>query len=122
NGTTYYYTREVSDGANTADTPQIIAVPQEPSAVQPIFSDSFESGNANHTEGGFRWDNGGNRVITAHPRTGSYSMWFPFGPTEPDGSSHWWSETRYTHDPVQEIWMEWYLWIPPNFVHPRPSA
>src|SRR5690606_1982284 len=42
-GTTYFYTREVSDGQSTADTPQVSATPQEPSAVLPLYETDFES-------------------------------------------------------------------------------
>lgn len=98
------------------------------SEVEPLFADDFESytvgdgifgGGAN----GFSWSPGNYTTVRNEQAfSGTKSLWFPYGPTEPNGDPHWWSEQRFSHPPTQQAWYEFYLRIPDNFVHPRPSA
>jgi hypothetical protein len=110
----------------TADTASVIVDP-DPSSAKPVFSDDFESYQVNQRIGGkgangFRWTGEGVVVSDKIAHSGSRSIYFPYGPVEPNGNSHWWSEQRFAHDPVQEYWVEYYLYIPKNYYHTRESS
>jgi len=93
--------------------------PPPPSSGNTLFTDDFESysvGSSVSGQGanGFRW---GNPLYThvsndiAH--SGSRSLKFSYGPTEPDGSSHWWSEQGFNFGQnLREVWLEYYMYFP----------
>src|SRR5690606_41586509 len=77
-------------------------VPEPPVEPPPrdgraLFADDFESYSIGSTiEGkggnGFRWGGGNSyqpRVSSEVAHSGSKSLKFPYGPTEPSGASHW---------------------------------
>ena len=88
-----------------------------------LFSDGFESGGGSHTENGFKWNGGGGRVsvTTENPRSGKYSLRFLFGPNAPGEQD--WSEVRFDMGATRtEIWIEYYLFVPPNYEHRHDGA
>lgn len=110
NDTTYYYTLEVSAGEDTDDTPQVSATPEAASEVEPFFSDDFAGGQKSDANG-FQW--GGTPLSDDIAHSGTHSMRFDFGPVEPGGGSHWWSEERFSLGrSVSELWVEFYIYFP----------
>lgn len=82
-----------------------------------LFGDDFEAysngatlrGGAN----GFQWtDAVYAQVSTDISHSGSKSLKFSYGPTEPNGASHWWSEQRFSHPKLTEYWVEYYIYFP----------
>jgi hypothetical protein len=83
-----------------------------------LFSDGFETGNGSYTENGFKWNGGGGRVSVTKekPHTGTYSVRFVFGPNPPGEDD--WSELRFDMGAIQnELWIEYYLFVPENYEH-----
>lgn len=113
NGTQYEFRVIASDGVSQTTSNTATATPQVPTGVQPFFSDDF-SGGVIHNANGFTW--GGNaqgKLSTDIAYVGTHSMKFSFGPQEPGGGSHWWSEQRFTMGRnLKEIWVEFYLYYP----------
>lgn len=70
--------------------------------------------------GGFRWGNGngdGAFVSSERAHSGSQSLRFRYAP-----SGHVWAEQRMDFNPViREMWLEYWLYVPANFVHPDPG-
>ncbi len=91
--------------------------------VGALFSDGFETGDGSHTENGFKWNGGGGRVRVSpdNPRTGNYSLEFIFGPNPPGEQD--WSEVRFDMGAIREdLWIEYYLYVPPNYEHRRDNT
>lgn len=93
--------------------------PQQQQGASPIFFDSFESGDLNNptTTTGGSWTNSVNvSVSNDRAYTGTYSLRFVFGPNAPDEDT--WSEQRFALGTnLQEIWLEYYIYIPTNYFH-----
>lgn len=81
----------------------------------PFFTDGFESGDSTHTENGVTWGDGG-VVTTINPRTGSYSLQFPFQ-QKPDGGDNSIEKHFYLTTRLSEFWVRMYVYIPLNFKH-----
>lgn len=96
----------------SADTATVIVEPGG-SNVEPFFADNFDNGRRNDANG-FTWSGGRNAPVSddiAH--SGSYSLKFAYGPVEPDGSSHWWTEQRFSLGrQLKEVWIEYYIYYP----------
>jgi uncharacterized protein YjdB len=88
-----------------------------------VFSDGFESGDPWNATGGRWYDLVRAQVSSENPRTGDYSLRF-FYPGNPDPAVDAWSEIRgeFPANPAPEIWLEWYLYIPTNYVHRDPGG
>lgn len=109
---------------SAADTVTLQVEGQSPppsSGSGALFADDFESYSIGSTiEGkggnGFRWGDGNGyqpRVSSEVAHSGSKSLKFPYGPTEPSGASHWWSEQRFTlGQQVKELWIEFWIYHP----------
>lgn len=88
------------------------------SAVEPFFSDGFESGDLTHEEGGISWGSGSSSgVSTLDARTGSNSLRFLYAGSESlDDDAQ--SERRYALGAAyQDVWVEYYEKIPSNYEH-----
>lgn len=87
------------------------------SAVNPIFSDSFETGNFNFEENGCGWSALANDagVTTTNPRTGTYSLEYPYTDAN--------SELRFqiSGQPT-EVWLEWWLYTPAAYATSWPGS
>lgn len=89
-------------------------------STTPFFSDSFESGDLSHTEGGASWG-GATRtaVVTTNPYTGTNSLRFRFEPDDLDsGTGEEWVEQHFLFGrSCHEVTVEYRLYVPSNFVH-----
>lgn len=86
-------------------------------AAEPYFTDSFDNGQANNANG-FTWGTGvAHKITTDNAFSGSHSIRFSFGPDAPGKDS--WSEQRFVAKPegegMQQMWLEYMLFIPANF-------
>lgn len=81
--------------------------------VEPFFEDTFDGGQR-HEFGGFTWSGGRNAAISDEiVYTGSHALKFSFGPTEPGGGSHWWTEQRFSlGQQMTEVWVEYMMYYP----------
>lgn len=86
-----------------------------------FFEDNFDTGSA-QSRNGFNWG-GISTKPTSKVRVGNdlyysggYSLIFTFGPNELGQDS--WAEQRFDMGRyLSEFWLEYQLWIPPNFAH-----
>lgn len=92
--------------------------------VQPFFEDDFSSGNLNKTANGFSWT--GVRTPTYAAQEiqvvndivfpgDSYSLGFRYAPGDSGNDQYFQLATPGNGYP--ELWMEYYLHVPANFVH-----
>ncbi len=92
--------------------------------VTPYFEDSFETGDFSHTENGFTWNSIHTNVnINSNPlysHSGTHSMAFTY-PGVPPGSDNQAQQgfeiAQNASSSPKEIWMEWYLMFPNNYVY-----
>lgn len=87
-------------------------------ANEPFFADNFDQSVASQSSR-FSWS-GGNRVSTDHSFSGNSSLKFSFGPDAMGEDS--WSEQRFILAPdassaPTEVWFEYMLRLPENFIH-----
>lgn len=80
-----------------------------------LFEDGFESGDLEHENGNFKWNDGGLNVNVGVSediaRTGTHSVKFTYEATVPEEDS--WSELRYDMPvPREEVWFQWYQYYP----------
>lgn len=107
-----------------APAPSTPAPAPSPSGV--YFADNFDTG-ARSSGNGFTWGNAGSDVTVSstHAYSGRHSLRFRFGPdADGDDSS---AEQRFAIAPSaasapKEIWVEYMLRIPDNFVHRNSSG
>lgn len=88
-----------------------------PVGVAPLFVENFDSG-ARSSGNGFTWSSSGPRVAVSNniSRSGQYSLAFQYGPdtTGQDSSA----EQRFNLGVnAQEVWFEYYLFVPQNWIH-----
>ncbi len=85
-----------------------------------VFGDGFESGDVVYKLNGYGWvgSMGPNNFVTKDKAlSGSYSLAFRF-PGKPDLAADGSSERRFTFGAIlPEVWIEYYLFIPENYVH-----
>lgn len=116
-GTAMVIVTSVCCGAADSVTVMVEGQEPPPSSGNAAFSDSFENGRKTSSDL-LQWG-GGPEVASDEAYSGSHSLWMPFGPTEPDGSSHWWSEQRFTiNSNPQEVWVEFMVRLPENWDMP----
>lgn len=86
-----------------------------------LFSDGFESGNLRATLGSAMWGAAENvSISSAVAKTGSYAAKFHFAGSS-DLSADSWSELRFDLGKLTtEVWIQFDLYIPPNFKHQKP--
>ena len=112
----------------TADTASVIVDPDPSGTVEPVFQDDFEGYAVGASVGGggndaFRWSPPRyTDVSSARARSGTRSLRFRYGPVEPNGDSHMWAEQRFSLKPVQEYWVEFYIYIPENYYHNKGNS
>lgn len=83
----------------------------------PFFEDDFAGGVRNNANG-FTWNATGARVSVqlAPDASGDYALRFRFGP-DADGADST-AEQRFNMGRnLSEVWIEYYLWVPANYVH-----
>lgn len=95
----------------------IVQLPTSSSIVTPFFTDDFSSGDLSKTMNGFTWtDSAYTSVSTERSRSGTHSLKFGYYPTSTPGES--WAEQRFNLGAYySQVWVEYYLWVPSNFVH-----
>ena len=88
-----------------------------------MFTDSFENGNLSSDQNGYGWgpaNNSGSGTEQGTPGpsvsanraySGTYGLEMPFGP------SQWTSKTFHFGEYLTELWMEYWLYVPLNYVH-----
>ncbi|HEX6925877.1 MAG TPA: Ig-like domain-containing protein [Longimicrobiaceae bacterium] len=113
----------ISDRVTVAviEPPSTQDPPPDPSDSSPAFVEDFElyADGADVTGGNsfFRWTDGrSTSVSSGRAHSGSRSLEFRYGPYE---GGYRWAEQRFAHDPVQEYWLEYYVYIPENYFHHR---
>jgi len=85
-------------------------------AVSPFFRDSFASG-VQTSYGGFLWEaaSGRRSVSAARAWNDEYSMRFRYGPDAEGADSS--VEMRFdTGRESSELWIQYYLYVPDNFI------
>jgi hypothetical protein len=99
-----------------------------PAAAQTVFTDSFESGNLSHTQGGIKWASSANvSVYSGFGHTGSHCLKFAYPAGSPAVGST--AEQRFNLGAnYPELYLEWYAYYPngteglgPRFVHEAAS-
>jgi hypothetical protein len=86
------------------------------SGVTPLFADSFETGNLSYTENSVSWGSTNDTSVQAsNARTGSYALEFYFQGV-PTGTD-WSAEQRWSMPQTTEVWVEYHLKVPSNYVH-----
>lgn len=88
-----------------------------PPAITPFFTDNFDNGTRNNANG-VAWKPSSARVTVSSARSflGTHSLQFAFGPDTTNGDSS--AEQRFDLGRnLSAIWIEYYLYIPANFVH-----
>jgi len=92
--------------------------PVDPPTGDPFFTDDFSTGSRTNANG-FTWNSTGSgiAVTTTNPRAGqTHSLAFTFPATANDVDSS--REQRFALGRnVTEIWLEYYLYVPANYVH-----
>jgi len=92
-----------------------------PSDGDAVFADGFESGDLSHAEGGFSWlmchaaNDATCGVSADRARTGSHSFKLETE-ASPDGDDAF-VFLNFAMPQLQEVWIEFYLRVPDNFVH-----
>jgi hypothetical protein len=88
-----------------------------PTVVAPFFEDSFAGGQRNNANG-FVWStsHANMSVSTENPRTGTHSLRFRFPPADPGKSDQNAQQSFALGRDLTELWVEYYLWVPNNFV------
>ena len=88
-----------------------------------MFTDGFENGNFLSDQNGYGWGPANNSgsgteqgtpgpsVSTNRAYSGTYGLEMPFGP------SQWTSKTFHFGEYLTELWMEYWLYVPLNYVH-----
>lgn len=95
-----------------ADTVESTGANSSPSTAAPLFADDFESGRLQGANG-FEWCCRNAVVSRDIAHSGSWALKFSFGPVEPDGDPHWWTEQRFNlPGPRKELWVEYYIYYP----------
>ena len=84
---------------------------------EPLFADDFESGDNSHAENGVQWHGLGSDVdvSTERAHSGSHALAFHY-PSVPGGEDSS-AELRFDLPDLEEMWMEYYVWVPSNFYH-----
>lgn len=85
--------------------------------IVPFFSDNFDNG-ARTNANGFQWGSASDRVKvgTELKNSGTHSLIFTYGPNAPGQDS--WAEQRFVLGSyVSELYIEYYLYAPANYVH-----
>jgi len=108
----YTVTYNVTDAAgNIAD--EVTRTVNVVAASSVISTDSFDSGDLTGGQNGFKWagGNGETPIVTnENPRTGTYSLKFPFD-AQANGNS--WSEQRFDlGGDYPQIYIRYWLYIP----------
>jgi len=90
----------------------------DPSMGTPVFADDFSSGDLSHREGGWGWGSGKGSVVEGAGRSGSNALVITF-PGEPDNEDSWEFHNLHVMDGsgVPEIWVEYWMRVPPNYLH-----
>lgn len=86
-----------------------------PSTALPFFSDGFEAGKLTNANG-FKWTSATHTSVSdERSYKGRYSLRFEF-PGGPIGTDSW-SEQRFDMGRyVSELWIEYWLYVPANFI------
>lgn len=87
----------------------------------PFFSDNFDNGQRTNANG-FTWSNTGSRVTVSSTQvfSGTHSMALRFGPDSVGKDSN--AEGRFLLGRnLTEIWLEYFLFVPSNYVHRNES-
>lgn len=87
-------------------------------AAEPYFSDDFDTGKLGSSSE-FSWS-GTRTISTEHSYSGQYAMKFTFGPDASGEDS--WTEQRFSlsssaSSAPREVWIEYMLRLPENWVH-----
>lgn len=104
------------DTASIPDPPQDTTHTPVPPAEGVIFHDDFESGDLASATAGSWYHDVRAAVSTENPRTGSHSLRLVY-PGNPDVTKDAWAEIRANFTPASEVWVEWWLYVPANYVH-----
>jgi uncharacterized protein YjdB len=88
---------------------------------KPLFYDGFESGDLSHTENGVSWTGSVGVVKGEHAFSGAHAQRHRYGPDPVTGQPRW-SEQRFRLAPAagagySEVWVEFMIRWPDNFVH-----
>jgi hypothetical protein len=106
-------------GSVTVDVGGSITPPAE---GEPFYTQPTTEGNVFASDNGFTWNSRGSRVseqVVPAGRTG-YGVRFRFGPDAAGADSN--AEQRFALGrDLDEIWMEYDLWVPANFAHRNES-
>ena len=112
--TTQYWARCRHADASSVESANSTAITDTTAAsggVSPFFEEQWASGDFTQEAGGFSWGATTNVVIlTDNPHSGTYSARFRYvGKTNPGFA---FAELRFTMSPLQEVWFEYYIYIP----------
>jgi len=84
--------------------------------VVPLFADSFETGDLSLSYNGVSWSAPNDTsVVASNARTGTSALQFYFQGV-PTGTD-WSAEQRWSMPQTTEVWVEYYLKVPSNYVH-----
>lgn len=76
-----------------------------------FLSDDFESGDLETADGGFRWlSTTDASVVADHAHSGSHSLRFSYEGKASGGDA--WAEARFDLPPSQELWFDYYIYLP----------
>ena len=99
-----------------------------PAGAQAIFTDSFESGDMSHTQGGIKWASNANTLVySGFGHSGTHCLKFAY-PVGAAGNGSW-AEQRFDLGAnYPELYIEWYAFYPngteglgPKFTHQAAS-
>lgn len=98
-------------------SPFLSVAPSNASA-EVIFSDNFGTGDLSYSESGFKWTNRTRvEVVPENAYTGTHAARFRY-PGSPDPEKDAWAELRFDLGAwYPELWIQYHLFIPENYVH-----